>query len=364
MPTAFVVRVHVAAGSYGTFRWRGRVPDTTHCELYVIGTETKVTGVAISNVTAVNRATGQPWAIDATTLPASWTASGYVNKFIIINAGARAGAWAAIAKDLAGANKTARTTPFAQVSANGTLTGFATPQIGDTFDIVTAETSFTGFQISDDLGALVNTVFTGCTFAIVIYTKAAGYATFNRCALVDSFLPLGSYALNLNGCTITTTYVPPGGSVGYITFIGCLITGLIQKPLSGLPGVGGMPTLYFDKDCVFQGGQIAVADNQVFVGDVGVFDVTGDFIQIDRGRVDPAGSGGKTLYGSGVTGVGVKIDKGGSFRYSTLPTLSTVGANANIQGVTKTWAQLPFRDLTSADSGVTITGTGAYAGPA
>lgn len=304
---------------------------------------------SVVGVVTAKAAPNTPQSFTDPALPVSWTASGLVGLRGRITSGARAGTLFWIAKDLGGKaarllvpGSTPTTFPF------GLTTSFPTLVAGDPFVIETLPTVDTliiggnfPIETGDDavLSRLVlrDASYTGV--ATIVTNTAGSLVSYIGCKLANAYSLLEAYfesAINVSVTSGMNLSVLGGG---------CLAA-------AGIVMVGGSVTL---NNILVQTGSIQIFDYAALFlnGDAGVFDSPSSGILAEEQGLWDA-SGGARTYGSGNTAFGAVLQSS-KILYTTLPTI-TGASDAQVDGITKTWATFPYYDSTT-DSGAILAGT-------
>lgn len=130
-------------------------------------------------------------------------------------------------------------------------------------------------------------------------------------------------------------YVVPQSSTAYF---GCLVRGRMT--------IQSGATIFIDFDTLFSQSSSGIRvryGGVARIGSMAVFDMTADAVLTEDGdtRCDVLFSGADLLWGTGSTGVGVRIRSGGKLTYATKPTV-TGASDTNVGGTAKTWATIPY----------------------
>jgi len=330
--------------------------------LKIVGTPTIVASSSFTNVGNINRATPLMQTVtDTAVLGGSWTP--YVGTHMIRNttAGPRLGATAWVAFDLG--SQTCRTTRFTKpllTTSVPTFTAMA-PQIGDTYQLLLpTQISIGVVQVlaannSVSTKQLIMTDIFGHTVTDSSLFTAGGMAgfRFGNCRF-DAFRLTGG-AGNAQGCMFSGSVVAQGCYIGagaqFLAFSGGAIT-----PVQFLPGSTGS----LDLDFLFQSSTTPVIFKGAVInaGLVVVFDGGGPWLDGGTYNSDPGLDGGlDLLWGGNLTSNALTV-RGGTFAYTTKPTLNaglgvprevrlggTPGFTPN--GSDITWALVPASDLGS-----------------
>jgi len=354
-----------------TVTYLNNVPATDPCIFnFILGSAgvLRITGVAtttytspgggFSAVTNLNRATQTASAITEAGLGA-----GRTGQRIRATSGASTGAIAWLDRDFGGG--VYRTSPWTTMSfAANPLPFTPTPvnvAAGNTFVVESLTTIgyLTLNNISAQYGGAASVNGTQIVLQNVYLTQSD---------IPISMLPIGTvtnapvaygcrmhppFNANLCGCFIDTGVVI-AAAPSSPSFFACLVR--------GRPSVQSGATLFVDYDTLFsQSGNdgIRVRYNGVLrVATMAVFDAGADGLLIEDGNVRAAAlfSGNDLIWGTGSTGVGMRVRSGGKTMYTTKPTV-TGASDANVGGTARTWAQIPYMN---GYDGVTVgTGNGA-----
>jgi hypothetical protein len=264
------------------------------------GQSTLYTVAGDAVVTALNRATNQPWQIASAGLPVSWTASGLVGKRIRRTNGTAAKGW--VMKDLAA--KTARisqgltSVPFT-VPYSPSTTDWV-PANGDTF-VVEKLTQIPSFActISANDAFTVNTTgysiivdsldIGGSAFSVETATRDNAFLVFDGCQVgCDAYDGSGN---NLYSDCKIQTFGTPGGSFSSFVAGYAAVSMLIGASAAG-------KGYLFSHDFATQGVTFTVQSCTVQFGNFAVFDSPGSALILSH-PTDAVFGGGVSFWGSG-----------------------------------------------------------------
>ncbi len=313
--------------------------DPRLSEIVFVGTKTTIFSGTMTTVVNYNDATQQDGEVTDSALPVSWTASGAIDKRIIIVGGARDGAYAFIMKDLGA--KTARYSPFYNPATGAVIN----PVVGDAYT--------------------VQSLSTIRSFVLV----AGGSVGFSDLQFITGASPSGSSQgitstestnLFINGCDLINNrcnaaeggQIIFGGTrlgVNIRSNAGSLISfkGTYLSARSSVISTGGI--LDFTGNCVGQGQTpINLVDSGIaFVRTwVAAFDTAIAFVAGPNCTISV--SAGGRLWGTGITGTGISVSGTNShvvYDTTTPPLFSTPTNFATLSGVAVTATQIPVSDL-------------------
>lgn len=290
------------------------------------------TGTLTSGIVTQNKATGTAWALEDTSLPASWTASGYVNKLLIAKSGASVTATAFVDKDLGSKKCRAvsvsnRDTIAVPAVPSFTTPSAGTPASGNTYAVYDFLT-FAPTQIhSDDPDVRIvcyGLRFTGSFSEYGFNIFAAIHCVFDG-TLPAIYLRVVLIQCLFNGSVIWNA--ASSAALSFSTFKGSLqiTSGIDWECISEISFTNG--GLLFFTHCSKARG----------AADIALFDVTAIGIQISHLSRIATG----LVWGSNNTGSLVTISGVGSRWYpNTAPLATTSGTELSIAGDTHTFAEL------------------------
>jgi hypothetical protein len=302
----------------------------------ILGVASSTTAVAISAVTAQNRATAVCWDITATGLGAT-----HVGKIIAIPA---KNAYATVLKNLTGGK--VRVSQFISNAVNTTTWATnVTPVVGDQVVVHTLPTIQVGRIRAMSKTSANPTSTTNCVIVDLVTLQGASSKTGE---LVSEGVAIFAQRVVYDGITVVSTgtgtvYAAGGSVVNDITVRGQVFfwaTGCIGSTLGNLICMGGCVVRLWD--CLFQGVCcMAKLGADVMSFGCGYFDSTSvGAVLVLTGAVY-AQNGATADWGSGNSGDAIYVQTTGAYFYVTKPTIAAATGPVYLAGTRYAYAAVP-----------------------